>query len=195
MEPILAISDLHPEKGFNEALYGLLWGYSTTHTIIYIGDSLQYPNSYKKVPHIAVFGNHDSDKCSDEYYVFYETVFVHSHQWDPDAETGGIVQDSIWAFFQYLFNSKKFSLGTERIVTLDEMVKWPMDDAEYARVRDKILPAVQAKFGALDKLFMGHRHTRYARRIDNVVAINCGAGWRGEFVTIDDAGVMFHSFK
>jgi len=62
-------------------------------------------------------------------------------------------------------------------------------------VQNEILPAVKARFGFLSVLAMGHRHIRYARIIGNVTCINCGAGWRGEFVTIDDDGVIFHSFK
>ena len=196
MKPILAISDLHPEKGFNRPLYDLLWQYSETHTIVYTGDCLQYPSSYKKVPYLSVSGNHDSGKCKDEYWTTDGIVFVHSHQWDPNAETGGLGQDSIWAFFQYLFKSKKFSLGpTHVVMTLEEMVRQPMDDVEYARIRDNVLPAVRARFGFLSTLAMGHRHTRYARIIGNVACINCGSGWKGEFVTIDDSGVRFHSFK
>ncbi len=196
-ERILSISDLHPEKGDNPALRSLLKHAAKDWTVIFNGDCLQYPNSYKRVPHLAIAGNHDSGKCDILWRRIGDTVFTHSHRWDPHAETGGLWRDSLWSFFKHLFGREELSQKTRPVVILlDEMLKRKIDEAERERIRTRILPDLQMRAGGdFEVLVMGHRHVRYAVEVDGVLCLNSGAGWRGEYVTINRGEIFFHAWR
>jgi predicted phosphodiesterase len=210
MVKLLVIADLHPEKGKNRDLKNLLRNMlSEGYSLLYLGDCRQYPDHYGDLPHIAIRGNHDSSLKgapgrTHDFLITDRKLFVHSHQWDDRAEVGGKTTDALWAWFKYSFLSSDLPLRPNHIATTlpHEIVQNAerLTTDERNRLSRQIVPEMDLRFGrsSYDTLIVGHRHTRYAGIVaDGVLCINPGAGWKGDFITIEGEGlqtITFHRF-
>lgn len=196
----LLISDVHPEKGTNEDLKTyLLVMQNKGYGLNFIGDCGQYPDTYSDIKNVNwISGNHDSDRFKEYSYLADKSILlIHGHQVDDGIDTGSF-GDTIWGWFKDKFTSKKLSLGKE-IVSISEAkmeLKHPKIEDEMKRL-NKLYFYIKNRFPPfVKKVIMGHLHIRYVLKIKDIIFYNCGKGWPGEHILLEeDNKFYFNHFK
>lgn len=189
------VPDLHPEKGFNEDMFKHIRGLRKTYDAIYlIGDCAEYPSSYKKLKDHWISGNHDDDSGVDHIAIqqggYGKILCIHGHQWDPDCQDKASWMDQIAAWLEHTIDAQEFSLAGKNLRNALVTSTAPkFDPAKHKGCEDE--PKLCYEWykehdSTAQVIVYGHKHSQFTFVMPNGVrVINCGAGWRGQYVTLE----------
>lgn len=203
---LVIVSDLHPEKGFNKDMFQHLKELSRSYDAVYaVGDCATYPNSYKKLKMHWISGNHDDDRGVDHIAIqqggYGKILLIHGHQWDRDCRDKASWMDQIAAWLEHTISADEFILSGKKhlnaMVTTD-IAKFRPEKHEGCGNEPKLCYEWYKEHDCTAQVILyGHKHGQFTFVIPNGVrVINCGAGWRGQYVTLEENNEFyFHWFK